>query len=62
MKNWTVGQWVLFGLAIALLIACVVCYFVAPSFTFLTSGLLIGGLAGFIGGYFYGKKAGVTSK
>ena len=57
MKKLSILQWVLIGLAVAVTIAAVVCYFVAPKFTFAISGLLIGGLAGFIGGYYVAKNS-----
>lgn len=56
MKQPTTLQWVLIGIVAALIIACVVCYFFAPKFTFFVSGITIGALAGFIGGYFTCKK------
>lgn len=43
--------------ALVLVIVAVVLYFVAPKFTYAVSGLIIGALGGFIGGYFIGKKA-----
>lgn len=42
--------------ALVLAIVAVVCYFVSPKFCYAASGLLIGALGGFIGGYFVGKK------
>ena len=47
--------------AVVLLIVAVVLYFTYPVFCYAVSGLLIGGLAGFIWGYAEGKK-GVTKK
>lgn len=52
-KSWK------FGVAIAavvLAIVAVVLYFVSPRFCYAASGLLIGGLAGFIWGYAVGSK------
>ena len=45
--------------AVVLAIVAVVLYFVSPKFCYAASGLLIGAFAGFIGGYFVGKKYGV---
>lgn len=42
--------------AVVLAIIAVVLYFVSPKFCYAASGLLIGALGGFIGGYFVGKK------
>ena len=42
--------------AVVLLIVAVVLYFVSPRFCYAVSGLLVGALAGFIGGYFVSKK------
>lgn len=42
--------------AVVLAIVCVVLYFTAPKFAYASSGLLIGGLAGFIWGYKVGSK------
>lgn len=42
--------------AVVLVIVAVVLYFVAPKFCYMVSGLLIGALGGFIGGYFVCKK------
>lgn len=42
--------------AVILLIVAVVLYFVSPKFCYAASGLFIGALAGFIGGYFVGAK------
>lgn len=53
MKNWKL--WVAIA-SVVLVIAAVVLYFVSPKFAYAISGLLIGGLAGFIGGYFVCKK------
>lgn len=52
-KSWK------FWAAVAVLIlaiVAVVLYFVSPKFCYAASGLLIGALGGFIGGYFVGKK------
>ena len=48
--------------AVVLVIVCVVLWFVSPKFCYAASGLLIGALAGFIGGYFVGKKAIIQPK
>ena len=53
-KSWKF--WVAVA-AVVLLIVAVVLYFVSPRFCYAVSGLLIGALAGLIGGYFIGKKA-----
>ena len=45
--------------AVVLAIVAVVLYFVSEKFCYAASGLLIGALAGFIGGCFVGKKYGV---
>ena len=42
--------------AIILAIVAVVLYFTKPIVCYFVSGLLIGALGGFIGGYFAGKK------
>lgn len=42
--------------AVILLIVAVVLYFVSREFCYAVSGLLIGALAGFIGGYFVAAK------
>lgn len=55
-KDWRF--WVAVA-AVVLLIVCVILWFVSPKFCYAASGLLIGALAGFIGGYFVGKKYGV---
>jgi hypothetical protein len=52
-KSWKF--WVAVA-AVVLLIVAVVLYFVSPRFCYAVSGLLIGALAGFIGGYFVGKR------
>ena len=48
--------------AIVLVIVCIVLWFVSRSFCYAASGFLIGALAGFIGGYFVGKKAIIQPK
>ena len=53
IKDWRFWAAVV---AVVLLIVAVVLYFVSPKFCFAMSGLLIGALAGFIGGYFVGRK------
>ena len=45
-----------------LAIVCIVLWFVFPKFCYAASAFLIGALAGFIGGYFVGKKAIVKPK
>lgn len=52
-KNWKFWAIVV---AVLLLIVAVVLYFNYPLFGYAVSGLLIGGLAGFIWGYAVGKK------
>ena len=52
-KSWKF--WVAVA-AVVLAIVAVVLYFVSPKFCYCASGLLIGALGGFIGGYFVGKK------
>ena len=52
-KSWKF--WVAI-VAVVLLIVAVVLWFVSPKFCYAASGLLIGALAGFIGGYFVAKK------
>lgn len=52
-KSWKF--WVAVA-AVILAIVAVVLYFVSPKFCYAASGLLIGALGGFIGGYFVGKK------
>lgn len=54
--NWK--SWKLWAAvaAVVLAIVAVVLYFVCPAFCYAVSGLLIGALGGFIGGYFVGKK------
>ena len=56
LKNWKFWACVI---ALVLLIVAVVLYFVSEKFCYAVSGCLIGALAGFIGGYFVGKKYGV---
>lgn len=56
LKNWKF--WVAVA-AVVLVIVAVVLWFVSPKFCYAASGLLIGALAGFIGGYFVGKKYGI---
>lgn len=58
-KSWKF--WVAVA-AVILAIVCVVLWFVSPKFCYAASGLLIGALAGFIGGYFVGKKAIIHPK
>ena len=60
--NWK--SWKLWAavVAVILLIVAVVLYFVSPKFCYAASGLLIGALAGFIGGYFVAKKNFVKPK
>jgi nitrate/nitrite transporter NarK len=53
LKDWRFWAAVV---AVVLLIVAVVLYFVSPKFCYAASGLLVGALAGFIGGYFVGKK------
>ena len=53
LKSW---KFLAVIIAVVLLIVAVVLYFVSPKFCFAASGLLIGALAGFIGGYYVGKK------
>ena len=48
--------------AVILVIVAVVLYFVSPKFCYCASGLLIGALGGFIGGFFVGKKNIVQPK
>ena len=52
-KSWKF--WVAVA-AVILAVVAVVLYFVSPKFCYAASGLLIGALSGFIGGYFVGKK------
>ena len=56
LKNWKFWAAVV---AVVLLIVAIVLYFVSPKFCYAASGLLVGALGGFIGGYFVGKKYGV---
>ena len=53
---WKSWKFWLAVVAIVLAIVAVVLYFVEPKFTYFVSGLLIGALGGFIGGYFASKK------
>lgn len=53
-KSWQF--WAIIA-AVVLVIIAVILYFVAPKFCYAASGLIIGGLAGFIAGYFVAKKA-----
>lgn len=57
MKN-IIKSWQFWAaiIAVVLAIVAVVLYFVSPKFCYLASGLLIGALGGFIGGYFTSKK------
>lgn len=57
MKDfWKSWQFWAAVVALILAIIAVVLYFVSPKFCYLASGLLIGALGGFIGGYSVGKK------
>ena len=56
LKSWKFWAAVV---AVVLLIVAVVLWFVSPKLCYAVSGLLIGALAGFIGGYFVGKKYGL---
>lgn len=57
MKDfWKTWQFWAAVVALILLIVAVVLYFVAPKFCYAVSGLLIGALGGFIGGYFVAKN------
>ena len=53
MKNWKIWAAIV---AAVLLIAAIVLYFTVPVFCYAVSGLLIGGLGGFIWGYAVGQK------
>jgi len=53
VKNWKF--WVAIAAALLAIVA-VVLYFVSPKFCYAVSGLFVGALAGFIGGYFVGRK------
>ena len=53
---WKTWQFWLAVVAIILVIVAVVLWFVEPKFCYAASGLTIGALAGFIAGYFVGKK------
>lgn len=55
LKDWRFWAAVV---AVVLLIVAVVLYFVSPIFCYFVSGLLVGALGGFIGGYFVGRKYG----
>lgn len=58
MKDfWKTWQFWAVVSAVVLLIVAVVLYFVAPKFCYAVSGLLIGALAGFIGGYYVAKQS-----
>lgn len=59
LKSWKFWAAII---AVVLLIVAVVLFFVSPKFCYAVSGLLIGALAGFIGGYFVGKKNVVAPK
>lgn len=58
LKNWKFWAAVV---AAVLVIVTVVLYFTVPVFAYATGGLLIGALAGFIGGYFVCKKYGLKT-
>ena len=49
-------SWVFWVVVACLVIAAVVLYFTYPSFCYAVSGALIGGLAGFIAGYYVRDK------
>lgn len=53
MKNWKIWAAIV---AAVLLIAAIVLYFTVPVFCYAASGLLVGGLGGFIWGYYVGKN------
>lgn len=53
IKSWKF--WVAIIAAVLVLVTVVLC-FTVPTFAYATGGLLIGALAGFIGGYFVGQK------
>lgn len=52
-KSWKFWAAVI---AAVLIIVAIVLYFTAPKFSYAVSGLVIGGLAGFICGYVVGTK------
>ena len=54
--NWKSWKFWVAIVAVVLLIVAVVLYFTYPKFAFAASGLLIGGLAGFIWGYAAASK------
>ena len=56
LKSWKF--WVAVVAAVLVLVTVVLC-FTVPTVAYATGGLLIGALAGFIGGYFVGKKYGL---
>ena len=56
LKSWKF--WAVVA-AVVLVIVAIILWFVSPRFCYAVSGLIIGLLAGFIGGYFVGKKYGV---
>lgn len=58
-KDWRF--WLVIA-AVVLIIVCIVLWFTCRPFCYATSGLLIGALAGFIGGYVVGKKAIIQPK
>jgi len=60
MKEW-IKSWKFWAavIALVLVIVAIVLYFTVPNFTYAIGSLLIGALAGFIGGYFVGKKYNV---
>ena len=49
-------SWIFWAVVACLIIAAVVLYFTYPSFCYAVSGALIGGLAGFIAGYYVRDK------
>ena len=53
IKSWKFWAAII---AVLLIIVTVVLCFTVPTFAYATAGLLIGGLAGFIFGYFVGNK------
>lgn len=59
---WKTWQFWVAVVAAVLLIVCIVLWFTCRPFCYAVSGLLIGALAGFIGGYVVGKKNIVQPK
>ncbi|MBO4691063.1 MAG: hypothetical protein J5621_09360 [Paludibacteraceae bacterium] len=57
-KSWKF--WVAIA-AVVLAIVAVVLWFTCRPFCYATSGFLIGAFAGFIGGYYVGKKYGCAN-